>query len=129
MSSSNDIDIAQKYGVNKSLLSKWKKDAKNIEDVVAEKHKRLLKKVRPSTRHSDLFKQLHQRFATVRSKGRKVSYACFTLLPIKLTKKGMELTLPDCQKVWLLALSGVATLNYAEYNKRKQSTSYLTYLS
>ena len=43
MSSFNDIDVAQKYGINKFLLSKWKNDANNIEDVVAQKHKRLLK--------------------------------------------------------------------------------------
>ena len=30
MSSFNDIDVAQKYDINKSFLSKWKKDAKNI---------------------------------------------------------------------------------------------------
>ena len=44
MSSFNDIDVVQKYGINKSLFFKWKKDAKNIEDAVAQKHKRLLKK-------------------------------------------------------------------------------------
>ena len=44
MSSFNDIDVVQKYGINKSLLFKWKKDATNIEDAVAQKHKRLLKK-------------------------------------------------------------------------------------
>ena len=43
MSSFNDIDVAQKYGINKFLLSKWKKDANNIEDAVAQKHNRLLK--------------------------------------------------------------------------------------
>ena len=53
MSYFNDIDVAQKYGMNKSFFSKWEKDAKNIEDAVAQKHKRLLKKIRPSTRHKD----------------------------------------------------------------------------
>lgn len=38
MSSFNGIDVAQKYGINKFLLSKWKKDANNIEDAVAQKH-------------------------------------------------------------------------------------------
>ena len=92
MSSFNDIDVAQKYGINKSLSSKWKKNAKNIENEVAQKHKRLLKKIRPSTRHKDLFKQLHQRCATARSKGRKVSYAWFYITANKINKEmhGMD---------------------------------------
>ena len=96
------------------MISKWKKDAKNIEDAVSQKHKRLLKKIRLSTRHKNLSKQLHQRFATARS----FLMSGFTLLPIKLTKKCMELTLLDCQKVWLLTLSRVTTLNYAETTEK-----------
>ena len=51
----NNNDVVEKYGVHKSLLSKWKKNAKIIEDAVAQKQKNLLKKIRPSTRHKDLF--------------------------------------------------------------------------
>lgn len=45
MSSFNDIEVPQKYGIKKSMLSKWKKDGKNIEDTAAQKHKQLLKKI------------------------------------------------------------------------------------
>ena len=55
MNSFNDNDVAEKYGIHKSLLSKWKKNAKSIEDAVDQKHKKLLKKIRPSTRHKNLF--------------------------------------------------------------------------
>ena len=55
MNSFNDNNVAEKYGIHKSLLSKWKKNAKRIEDAVDQKHKKLLKKIRPSTRHKNLF--------------------------------------------------------------------------
>ena len=87
---------ALKFSSQNQSAANWKKDAKNIEDAVAQKHKRLLKKIRPSTRHKDLFKQLHQRFATAKFKGHKVSYAWFYVTANKINKECMELTLPDC---------------------------------
>ena len=87
MNSFNDNDVAEKYGIRKSLLPKWKKNAKSIEDAVDQKHKKLLKKIRPSTRHKNLFEKLHQRFRTARSKGRKVSHAWFYATANKINKE------------------------------------------
>ena len=127
MSSSNDMDVAQKYGINKSLLSKWKKDAKNIKDAVAQKQRRLLKKIRPSTRHKDLFKQLHQKFATARSKGRKVSYAWFYATANKVNK---EMHGTDSPRL----LKSVVTRFIKSYNiklrpvQRKKTVNTLSHL-
>ena len=70
-----DINVAEKHGLKKLLISKWKKEFKSIEDIVAQSHKKVLKKIRPSTKHKDLFKKLHQKFTAARSKVRKVSFA------------------------------------------------------
>jgi len=44
MNTFSDIDVAEKYGINKSLVSKWKKEANKMEDSVTQSHKKHLKK-------------------------------------------------------------------------------------
>ena len=95
-------------------ISPWfqsgKKKPKN-EDSAAQGHKTLLKKIRPSTKHKDLFIKLHQKFTTARL-------------------KWTETILPNYQKAWLLDSLRSTTLNYVGYKERKQqTTSYLTYRS
>ena len=93
-----DIDVAEKYGLNKSLISKWKKEFKSTEDTVAQNHKKVLKKIRPSTKHKELFKKLHQKFTGARSKGRKVSFAWFYANANKINREMHGNDSPRLQK-------------------------------
>ena len=69
-------DVAQKHGIHKSLVTKWKQDEKRIISHVAEgKVKKLMKKGRPSNKHQAVFVKLRQKFVKARSLGMKVSYA------------------------------------------------------
>lgn len=65
--------IAEKYKINRSLVSKWVKDKKKITAAAATAHKKLLK-IRPGNKYSRLFSLLMTRFKNVRSKGYGVDF-------------------------------------------------------
>ena len=39
MNAFHDVNVAEKYGLHKSIVFKWKKEFKSIEDAVAHNHK------------------------------------------------------------------------------------------
>lgn len=65
--------IAEKYKINRSLVSKWVKDKKKITAAPATAHKKLLK-IRPGNKYSRLFSLLMTRFKNVRSKGYGIDF-------------------------------------------------------
>lgn len=65
--------IAEKYKINRSLVSKWVKDKKKITAAAATAHKKLLK-IRPGNKYSRLFSLLMTRFKNARSKGYGVDF-------------------------------------------------------
>ena len=56
----NDADFAANLGVDKSILSRWKKDEKKIAEAAAKDHLKRLGKIRKSTKHNELFRILHE---------------------------------------------------------------------
>lgn len=65
--------IAEKYRINRSLVSKWMKDKKKITSAAATAHKKVLK-VRPGNKYNHLFSVLMTRFKAARSKGYSVDF-------------------------------------------------------
>eukprot|EP00794_Sanderia_malayensis_P002845 gene2845-3290_t len=68
-------DVAVKYAIDQSLVRKWVKKEKKILEAAVDKHRKILKKIRPSTKHRKVFVKLHENFLKARSKGLKVSYS------------------------------------------------------
>ncbi len=68
-------DVALKYGIDKSMVTKWKKDENKIVDAAGVAHKKHVTKIRPSRKHQKIFNELYKEFTNARSKGLKVSYA------------------------------------------------------
>ena len=68
-------DVAFEYRISESMVSKWKRDRKNILEKAADEHKRNFRKGRPSTKHKALFKKLIVKFRIAREKGKMVLFA------------------------------------------------------
>eukprot|EP00794_Sanderia_malayensis_P002733 gene2733-3158_t len=68
-------DVPVKYAIDQSLVRKWVKKEKKILEAAVDKHRKILKKIRPSTKHRKVFVKLHEKFLKARSKGLKVSYS------------------------------------------------------
>ena len=69
------IDVAFNNNIDKSLVSRWIQNKKNIIDGASDQHRKLFKKNRKSTKHETLFKKLFIKFKEARSKGLKVSFS------------------------------------------------------
>ena len=82
-----DTDVAFRYGIDKSLITKWKNNRRFIIDAAVIEHKKLLKKNRPSTRHKRIFIKLNDKFVTARLKGLKVSFAWLYVNANKIYKQ------------------------------------------
>ena len=65
--------IAQKYGISQSLVSKWLKDKDSIIAAAADKHRKLYAKQRKSSKYLELHR-LYDQLKAVRDKGRKVNF-------------------------------------------------------
>ena len=59
-----------------------KKNWDPLENTTAQKHKKLLKKARPSTRHQECFLRLRQKFTAERTQDLKNYYAWFFYLKL-----------------------------------------------
>ena len=70
-----DQDIAMEFGIDKSLISKWKKQEKKICDASVQSHLKILRKNRPSKKHDAVYRKLYKKFETARKKGLRVSFA------------------------------------------------------
>ena len=73
----SDCDIALEYGIDKSVLCKWKKQEKKICDAALHEHSKLLTKNRPSKKHEKIYRELFKKFYAARQKGLRVSFAWF----------------------------------------------------
>ena len=82
-----DTDVAFRYGIDKSLITKWKNNHRFIIDAAVIEHKKLLKKNRPSTRHKRVFIKLNDKFVAARLKGLKVSFAWLYVNANKIYKQ------------------------------------------
>ena len=69
------IDVAFNNNIDKSLVSRWIQNKKNIINGASDKHRKLFKKNKKSTKHETLFKKLFIKFKEARSKGLKVSFS------------------------------------------------------
>ena len=65
---------AEKYNINRLLISKWIKDKQKIHDAAADKHKKLLCKIRPGTKYNTIYRELFRKLKEARSKGRSVDF-------------------------------------------------------
>ena len=68
-------EVALKYNISKSMVTTWVQNERKIADTAVDRHMRLMKKIRPSTKHKQLFVRLNQKFLQARSKGLQVSFA------------------------------------------------------
>ena len=68
-------DIAEKYGVAQSQVSRWIKTKDKIMMDAASSHRKLFRKGRPATKYRDLFECLWKEFQLARSKGHLVNFA------------------------------------------------------
>ena len=66
--------IAQKYGISQSLVSKWLKDKDSIIAAATYKHRKLYAKQRKSTKYLELYRLLFDQLKAVHDKGRKVNF-------------------------------------------------------
>ena len=67
-------EIARKYGISQSLVSKWVKDKDNIILASTDKHKKLYKKQRKAVKYLELYRELFDKMKEARGKGRKVNF-------------------------------------------------------
>ena len=68
-------EFTLKYNISKSMVTTWVQNERKIIDTVVDRHMRLMKKIRPSTKHKQLFVKLNQKFLQAKSKGLRVSFA------------------------------------------------------
>ena len=68
-------EVALKYNISRSMVTTWVQNERKITDTAVDRHMRLMKKIRPSTKHKQLFVKLNQKFLQARSKGLRVSFA------------------------------------------------------
>ena len=69
------IDVASKYGVNRSMITRWKANQHIIANAVAEDDKkRLFTKNRRRDKHHNLMKKLFTKFEIARKKGLRCSH-------------------------------------------------------
>ena len=66
--------VADKYHVSQSLISKWCKEKDSIIAAATDKHKKLYAKQRKSTKYIDLYKALFEELKKARGKGLKVNF-------------------------------------------------------
>ena len=69
------IDVVFNNNSDKSLVSRWIQNKKNIIDVASDQHRKLFKKNRKSTKHETLLKKLFIKFKEARSEGLKISFS------------------------------------------------------
>ena len=82
-----DIDVAGKYETSKYLIPKWKRNRDAFENAATQTYKKPLEKIRPSTRHQELFRKLRQKFPAPRTKGLEISYEWFYANANKINKE------------------------------------------
>ena len=66
--------IAQKYGISQSLVSKWLKDKDSIIAAAADKHRKLYAKQRKSTKYRELYRLLFDQLKAVHDKCQKMNF-------------------------------------------------------
>ena len=66
--------IAQKYGISQSLVSKWLKDKDSIIAAAADKYRKLYVKQRKSTKYLELYRLLFNQLKAARDKSQKVNF-------------------------------------------------------
>ena len=63
------ISIYRSFNINKSQISKWKKAKDKIIAAAANRKVKNLTKIRPATKHKELYRELLKVFQEMRSKG------------------------------------------------------------
>ena len=63
------ISIYRSFNINKSHISKWKMASDKIIAAAADRKVKKLKKIRPATKHKELYRELLKVFQETRSKG------------------------------------------------------------
>ena len=82
------VDVAERLGVNKSMITRWKQNADTIYTSVAQDYKRrLFTKNRKAGKHSKLFQLLFQKFESSRKQGKRCSHTWIYIQALKLFKQ------------------------------------------
>lgn len=81
-----DIDVADKFGITKQLVSEWKKREEQIAEAAATNRKNH-KKLRQSNKHSNLYVKLYEKFRAHRNRGLKVSHKWIHIQAEKINKE------------------------------------------
>ena len=68
-------EVALKYNISKSMVTTWVQNERKITDTAVGRHIKLMKKIKPSAKHKQVFVKLNQKFLQARSKGLRVSFA------------------------------------------------------
>ena len=88
-------DVAFEYRIHESMVSKWRRNRKAILEKAADQHRRNLRRGRPSTKHTELFKKLIVRFRAARERGKMVSFAWLYTTASKFHKEAN----PDAKRL------------------------------
>ena len=80
-------DMAEKFGIDKSLVTKWKQNKRKIVAAACTEHKKMLRKGRPSERHRQVYNKSYKRFCHVRKRGLKVPFSWFYVTMNKIQKE------------------------------------------
>ena len=80
-------DVAEKFRIDKSLVTKWKQNKRKNVAAACTKHKKMLRKGRPSEGHQQVYNKLYERFCHVRKRGLKVSFSWFYVTMNKIQKE------------------------------------------
>ena len=70
----SEYEIAAKYGISQSLVSKWIKQKDSIITAATIRHKKLFAKQRPSRKYLELYRVLLERLKEARAKGLQVNF-------------------------------------------------------
>ena len=70
----SQYEIAAKYGISQSLVSKWIEQKDSIITAATSRHKKLFAKQRPSRKYLELYRVLLERLKEARAKGLQVNF-------------------------------------------------------
>eukprot|EP00794_Sanderia_malayensis_P003861 gene3861-4397_t len=112
------------------MVLTWVKTEQKITDAAVDKHRKMMKKIRPSTRHKQVFVKLYQKFLQARSKEMRISFASRTQMLGRLTRnstKAPNQMLKSSQNLQpsILQKKHKIKLRRIQRKKRAEETSFL----
>ena len=112
------------------MVTTWVQNEQKSADTAVDRHMRLMKKIRPSTKHKQLFVKLNQKFLQARSKGLQVSFAWLYVNARKIqaelnqSSQSDEKVIPKSAIFSLIKKYGIK-LRRSQCKKRASKTNFL----